>query len=114
MVIIVTDEGRYWNAETPVLEKYADSVVVVCLNGRKATDKYKCIISPYEQAGLGMDNNGILSRKFQALKSIEAELGNTYACHDNILFLADNEPQSLYPYLVLKDGGVHNKFHLWL
>lgn len=41
MVIFVTDEGRYWNHENPVLEKYADCVVVVCLNGKKVTDKYR-------------------------------------------------------------------------
>lgn len=113
MVIIVTDEGRHWNHETPILEKYADRVVVVCLNGKKVTDKYKCIVSPYKHAGLGMDNDGILSRKFQALKSIEKELRNTCYYHGNVLFLADNEPQSLYPYLVLKDNEEYNKMHLW-
>lgn len=45
MRIFVTDEGRCWNHENPILEKYAECVVVVCLNGKKVTDKYKCIIS---------------------------------------------------------------------
>lgn len=48
MIIFVTDEGSFWNHENPVLEKYAEYVVVVCLNGKKVTDKYRCIISPYE------------------------------------------------------------------
>jgi len=43
MVIFVTDEGRYWNHKNPILEKYVDCVVVVCLNGEKVTDKYRCV-----------------------------------------------------------------------
>lgn len=35
MRIIVTDAGRYWNHESPILEKYAECVLVVCLNGKR-------------------------------------------------------------------------------
>ncbi len=113
MKIFVTDVGRYWNHETPILERYADCVVVVCLNGKKVTDKYECFISPYTPVGLGMDDYGILSARFKALKSVEQELRNTYSFHGDLVFLADNEPQSLYPYLVLKDNEKFNSMHLW-
>lgn len=113
MVIFVTDAGRYWNHETPILEKYADCVVVVCLYGKKVTDKYKCIVSPYEHVGLGYDNNSIQSLKYKALESVKEELRNTYTYHDDLLFLTDSAPESLYPYLILKDTEEYNSLHLW-
>lgn len=114
MIIFVTDEGRYWNHENPILEKYADCVVVVCLNGKKVTDKYRCVVSPYKHsAGLGMTDYSVLSHKYKALESIREELRYSYAYHDDIVFLTDAEPQSLYPYLVLKDEEEYNNMHLW-
>jgi len=113
MKIFVTDEGIYWNHENPILERYADCVVVVCLNGKKVTDKYECFVSPYKHMGLGVDNYGVTTAKFQALKSVEDELRQTYSYHGKLLFLADNAPQSLYPYLVLKDNEEYNSMHLW-
>lgn len=114
MRIFVTDEGRCWNHENPILEKYAECVVVVCLNGKKVTDKYKCIISPYKHtSGLGITDYSVLSQKYQALRSIRDELRNTYTYHDDIVFLTDSEPQSLYPYLILKDDEAYNSMHLW-
>lgn len=114
MFIFVTDEGRYWNHENPVLEKYAECVVVVCLNGKKVTDKYRCVVSPYENTGnFGMTDYSVLSHKYQALQSIHEELRHIYSYHDDIVFLTDAEPQSLYPYLVLKDDEDYNKIHLW-
>lgn len=114
MIIFVTDEGRYWNHENPVLEKYADCVVVICLNGKKVTDKYQCIVVPYEyQPHLGMTDYSVLSTKFMALKQMREAIRYHYSYHDDIVFLADAEPQSLYPYLVIKDDEEYNKMHLW-
>lgn len=113
MVIFVTDAGMYWNHETPILEKYADCVVVVCIYGKKVTDKYKCIVSPYEHVGLGYDNNSIQSLKYKALESVKEVLRNTHTYHDDILFLTDSAPESLYPYLILKDTEEYNSLHLW-
>lgn len=113
MVIFVTDEGRYWNHKNPILEKYADCVVVVCLNGEKVTDKYRCVVSPYKHVGLGMTDYSVLSNKFEALKSVWPGLRLNYGYHDNLVFLTDSEPQSLYPYLVLKDKETYNRMHLW-
>lgn len=67
------------------------------------TDKYKCLVTPYKQNEEDTGNRSALSSKYQALKSVERELRNTYGCYGDILFLTDNEPQSLYPYLVLKE-----------
>ena len=113
MIIFVTDVGRYWNHKNPILEKYADCVTVVCVNGKKVTDKYRCIVSPYKEEVEEKEDYSILSTKYKALKSIQGDLREAYCYHDNILFLADNEPQSLYPYLVLKNDEEYNKMHLW-
>ena len=114
MVIFVTDEGRFWNHKNPVLERYARCVVVVCLNGKPVTDKYKCIVcQPDSTVGLGMTDYSIQSSKYKALEAVREELRSTYSYHDNLVFLTDAEPESLYPYLVLKEGGKHNKMHLW-
>ncbi len=113
MKIFVTDEGTYWNHKTPILERYADSVVIVCLDGKKVTDQYECIVSPYRAVGLGMDHFGISSAKFQALKSIEQELWNTYGQDDKLIFLSDHMPESLYPYLILRDQKNCDSMHLW-
>lgn len=112
MVIFVTDVGMYWNHEIPILEKYADSVVVVCVDGKKVTDKYKCIVSPYKATILGMDSS-MQSERYRALESIREELRHAYTFHDDILFLTDNVPESLYPYIILKDMGEYNRLHLW-
>lgn len=113
MRIFVTDVGLFWNHNNPILEKYADCVVVVCLEGKKVTDKYECVVSPYKANILGMDDYGVNSAKYNALKSVEDMLRATFSFHDDVIFLADNEPQSLYPYLVLKDYEGDNRMHLW-
>ena len=114
MVIFITDEGRYWNHKNPILEKYADCVIVVCLNGKKVTDKYRCVVSPYEHSTESeITDYSVLRSKYKALASIQQDLRNSYAYHDDIVFLTDVEPQSLYPYLVLKDDEYSNNMHLW-
>lgn len=118
MIIFITDEGRYWNHHNPILEKYADCIVVVCLNGKKVTDKYKCIVSPYKyEDELGLMDYRVSNQKYQALQSIYEELRCACSHCEDIVFLTDAEPQSLYPYLVLKDDEKYNKgynkMHLW-
>lgn len=114
MLLVVTDEGRFWNHNNPLLEQYADCVLVVCLNGKKVTEKYRCFVSPYKSfRGLGMPDTSIDGEKYRALASAKSELRNTYGYHDDIVFLTDEEPQSLFPYLVLKDDEEYNRIHLW-
>ena|GEM_PF-1233679 len=44
MLLVVTDKGDIWNHNNPYLEKYKEQVLVVCLGGEKATDKYECFV----------------------------------------------------------------------
>ena len=115
MLIIVTDEGRIWNHKNPALEPFADCVLVVCLNGEKVTDKYQCFVSPYHKDHMivGQVDNCDTGEKFQALESVRHKLRYTHGYHEDILFLTDNAPQSLFPYLVLKDIEEYNRLHLW-
>ena len=59
MRIIVTDTGIIWDPDNPFLEQFKESVLVVYLNGKKATDKYECLISPYKPVGMGYSGHGI-------------------------------------------------------
>lgn len=113
MVIFVTDEGRFWNHENPILERFSDCVVVVCLNGHAVTDKYTCVVSPYQSLGLGMLGKSVLTNKLQTLASIRKQLRDCYSYHDNLIFLTDGEPSSLLPYVVLRDDEEYNHMHLW-
>ena len=113
MIIFVTDEGRFWNHENPILERYADYVVVVCLNGHAVTDKYTCVVSPNRLNGLGMIGESGLRGKLHALESVKRNLRNCYSYHDDLVFLTDGEPASLLPYVVLREGEKYNRMHLW-
>lgn len=111
MKIFVTDEGRFWNHNNPVLENYKDQVVVVCLNGYKVTDKYACIVSPYRPVGMGNLSLGKETDKYLALQSVRDKFREVVAGHEDLVFLTDAEPTSLYPYFLLKEENV--RFHLW-
>ena len=114
MLIVVTDEGRFWNHTTPILEKYANCVLVVCLNGKEVSTKYKCFVSPYNKTlGLGMLDVSMTGQKYAALETVASELSRKFGYHDDILFLTDNEPQSLFPYLATKRHTEFNNIHLW-
>lgn len=112
MRIIITDMGNIWNPDNPFLETVKDIVLVVCLNGKKATDKYECFVSPYNQAGMGIDKYGTESMKLKALASAAVRLNNKLNYHDDIVFLADDEISTLYPFFALKDLNKFNRFHL--
>ena len=112
MRIIVSDTGLIWNHENPFLEKYKTAVTVVCLDGKPVTDKYNCFISPYKHVGMGNDQFGTQSQRYLALESVANELNSAMNYHDDIIFLADGNPETLYPFFVLKDRNKHNNLHL--
>ena len=113
MRLVITDTGRIWNTDNPFLEKYKEIVLVVCLYGRKITDKYECFVSPYTQVGMGIDKYGNEDQKFRALASVAGKLENELWYHDDIIFLTDNEPSTLYPYYVIKElNKGDNRLHL--
>ena len=77
MRLIVTDSGNVWNHHNPILEKYKESVLVICLDGKKITDKYDCFVSPYKSVGMGIDWYGDEDQRLRALKSVSEELKKT-------------------------------------
>lgn len=111
MRIIVTDTGLIWNHKNPMLKKCRDAVMVVCLNGEKVTDEYECFVSPYK-----LDENdleiGTSSKKYLALESVADKLNSDMRYHDAILFLTDENLETLYPFFVLKDRNSYNALHL--
>ena len=112
MKIVITDSGILWNPRNPILKKYRDLVLVVYLEGVKATDEYECFICPHKSFGLGM-SMGIGSRVYNDLEDVADELYYKLRSEDDILFLTDGDPASLYPYYIIKNREHHMNIHLW-
>ena len=112
MRIVVTDTGNIWNHENPFLEQFKDIVLVVCLNGKEVTDKYECFVSPYKQVGMGIDKYGDEDNKFKALASAAGKLNSNLRYHDDIVFLTDDEPSTLYPFYAIRNLNEYNGLHL--
>ena len=112
MRIIVTDIAFLWNHKNPILERLKDIILVVCLEGKPVSDQYECFVSPYKHIGLGMDKFGIEAQKYKALESVADGLNRNLGYHDKILFLTDGNPESLYPFYVIKDRNQFNELHL--
>lgn len=112
MRIIITDTAFIWNHENPILEQLKDVILVVCLEGKRVSNQYECFISPYLFIGMGIDKFGIESQKYKALESVADDLNRELGYHDEILFLTDGNPESLYPFYVIKDRNEFNRLHL--
>ena len=112
MRIIVTDTAYIWNHKNPVLEQFKDIILVVCLEGKTVSDKYKCFVSPYKCIGMGIDQFGVEDQRYKALNSVAFDLNRDLGYHDEILFLTDGNPESLYPFYVIKDRNKFNRLHL--
>lgn len=113
MRLVITDTGLIWNQYNPILEKYKEIVLIVCIEGKKITDKYECFVSPFKYMGrLGMDQFGLEDRKFQALASVAGELHSMLKYQEDIVFLTDHEPSTLYPYRVVKEVNKSSRLHL--
>ncbi|MDE7299321.1 MAG: hypothetical protein K2N94_10915 [Lachnospiraceae bacterium] len=112
MRIIVTDTAFIWNHKNPILEQFKDIVLVVCLEGKPVSDQYECFVSPYRHIGLGFSGFGVEAQKYKALESVADDLNRALGYHDKILFLTDGDPESLYPFYVIKDRNKFNSLHL--
>ena len=113
MRILITDENMIWTHENPALEPYSDIVLVICLNGKAVTDKYECFVTPYKYTPrLGMGSYGVEDEKYTALESVADDLNGKLHYHDDIIILGDNSPQSIYPFMVLKERNEWNHLHL--
>ena len=112
MKIVITDSGILWRYGNPILKNYKDLVLVVCLHGSKVTDEYECFICPQRQIGLGM-SMGVGSRVYNDLEDVADELYYKLRSEDDILFLTDGNPASLYPYYIIKNRKHRMNIHLW-
>ena len=112
MKIVITDSGILWHYGNPILKKYKDLVLMVCLYGSKVTDEYECFICPRKSVGLGM-SMGVGSRVYNDLEDVAEELYDKLRFEDDILFLTDGDPASLYPYYIIKNRRHHMNIHLW-
>ena len=110
MRLIMTDNSKLWNINDPFWEQFQEIILVVCLNGEAVTDKYECFVSPYTKKK--SMKYGIGDSKLDALASVAGKLNRKLRYHDEIVFLTDNDPRSLYPFYVLKDLNEYNSFHL--
>ncbi len=116
MYIVVTDCGSFWNHNNPILKKYKESVVVVCLNGEKVTDEYRCFVSPYKMKErkicIGYQPYGPEAEKFKALESVTHKFVIQFGYHEDVLFLTDDNSESLYPFLLYIGKNKYNNTHL--
>nr|WP_315049398.1 membrane receptor RagA [uncultured Lachnoanaerobaculum sp.] len=112
MKIVITDSGILWHYGNPILKNYKDLVLVVCLHGSKVTDEYECFICPRKSVGLGM-SMGVGSRVYNDLEDVADELYDMLQSEDDILFLTDGDPNSLYPYHIIKNRKHYMNIHLW-
>ncbi len=110
MRLIMTDNSMLWDIDDPFWEQFKDTILVVCLNGKAVTDKYECFISPYTKKK--SMKYGIGDSKLDALASVAGKLNRCLGYHDDIVFLTDNDPRSLYPFYVLKDLIEYNRIHM--
>ena len=112
MKIVITDSGILWHYGNPILKNYKDVVLLVCLHGSKVTDEYECFICPQRQIGLGM-SMGAGSIVYNNLEEVADELYDRLQSEDDILFLTDGDPDSLYPYHIIKNRKHRMNIHLW-
>ena len=116
MYIVVTDCGFFWNHENPILKKYKESVIVVCLNGQKVTDEYRCFVSPYYGDMMGQMFGRVPPaferEEFKVLKEHSDELMRQFGPHEDILFLTDYSEESCYPFWVLYNKKSYSSYHL--
>ena len=114
MQIVVTDSGNIWNHNNPYLEKYKETlaVLVVCLSGKKVTDKYRCFVSPYEATEKESVKFGVDDPMYKALASVGGKLNFKLHYHEDIVFLTDDNPRSLYPFHIVRQLNEYNHLHL--
>ena len=112
MRLVITDTGKIWNPKNPFLEQFKDIVLVVCLNGTATTDQFECFVPPAEQTDIQPEQYGFDDPKLRMLAASARKLNARLHYHDDVVFLTDNEPSTLYPFIVVKDINEYNDLHL--
>ena len=111
MRIIISDANRIWTPDHPALKPFAEIIIVVCMNGQPMTDEYQCFVTEHRGSGLGM-TLGKDAAKYRALEAKADELVRMLHYHDDIVFLTDGEPESLYPFMIIREKNEWNYLHL--
>lgn len=116
MKIIVTEEGRLWNAQSPVLAQYAGEVIVISYYTDKPREhqgnyQYLDVKIP---AMMGMDENGAMtSIRYRALCENQDKLLQLIDHEWDVLILSDDSISTLYPYKLLQLVTERSNLHLW-
>ncbi len=112
MKIITTDTSWLWSVFNPVLEEFRHSVTIVCLNGHAVSDKFECFLVPRTEQNPQMDIFGPRDERYTALSSVLDDLKQEIEMEEDIIFLTDNDPTTLYPFHLLKKYGWDDSLHL--
>ncbi len=112
MRLVLTDTGTLWKHDNPILEQFKDIVLVVCLNGKPVTDKYECFVVPNDDSAENSGRYTTDDKRLTALASVGIKLNQRLRYHNQIVFLTDNDPSTLYPFYILKDLNKYNSLHL--
>ncbi len=112
MRLVITDTGMLWKHDNPILEQFKDIVLVVCLNGKPVADKYECFVVTNDDSDENSGHYTTDDRRLTALASVGIKLNRELRYHDDIVFLTDNDPSTLFPYYVLKNLNEYNHLHL--
>ena len=113
MRLVITDTGVIWNKYNEYLKQFKNIVLIVCLNGRQVSDEYECFVSPYKGQNGETNEKGVLEdSRLTTLATVAGKLEAQFSYHEDIVFLSDCEPSSLYPYYVVKDINEFKDIHL--
>lgn len=115
--IVITDTGMFCNPKHPILQEYRKDVICVHLAGfGKQDDTFQTYATDWHSDFRGRGMVDTYSRDclmFQELKKVGKRLYALLRDADDILFLTDCEPSTLYPYNVIKDINTHSNLHLF-
>ena len=118
MRIVVSDTGMIWNPHNPYLEKYRDDVLCVYLEGTgKYSDRYESFTSGWRsriRSFRGMADTQRLTDcwMYDELQRRSGRLAEKLEDDEDILFLTDAAPSTLYPYHAVKDKLKYSNLHL--
>ncbi len=113
MRLVITDTGVIWNKYNEYLKQFKNIVLIVCLNGKAVSEEYECFVSPYKGPTGKTNEKGLLEDpRLSALASVAGKLDAEFCYHDDIVFLTDSEPSTLYPFYVVKDINEFKYYHL--
>lgn len=112
MKIVISDANIIWTPDHPALQPYMDLILVVCFNKLSVKNRYNCFLPKYCPVGLGMTGYGKDSPTYRSLEDDADRLNEELGHDDDVLFLADGGPISLFPFLVVSNSNEWNHLHL--